>query len=129
MRPLKESYVDGKFTEDTIILRNESRGHCGEEYEDVEETIEMQDDRTEKYKTDGDRLFPEEGRVDAKMAEESQRTRGFHCEWTDQGTSTRKYFEITTCFQNRFIGIGSSSQFLGHCKIGDPAEATCQAYN
>ena len=70
MRPLKESYVDGKFTEDTIILRNESRGHCGEEYEGVEETIEMQDDRTEKYKTDGDRLFPEEGRVDAKMAEE-----------------------------------------------------------
>ena len=40
-KPMKELHVDGKFTEDRTIWKEELQNHSEEVYEDVEETIEM----------------------------------------------------------------------------------------
>ena len=50
-RPLKELYVEEKLTEETVIWMNE------EVYEDPEETIEAQENRIKKYKTDREKHF------------------------------------------------------------------------
>ena len=52
-----------KFTEDRIPWINQLEAHCEEEYEDVEETINIQETRIRKCKTEGGRHFTEEGRV------------------------------------------------------------------
>ena len=52
----------GVFTEDTAIWKEELQRHCEEVYEDVEATIEKQEDRIKEYKTKGNRHITEEGR-------------------------------------------------------------------
>ena len=60
-RPLKEVYVDATFTEDRNIWKEELQRHCEEIFEDVAETIEIQEDMIKKCNEDGDRHFTEEG--------------------------------------------------------------------
>ena len=59
-KPLTELYVDGNFTEDGEEWKNGR--HCDEVYVDPEKTIEVQEERIEKFKREGDRHFTEDGR-------------------------------------------------------------------
>ena len=61
--PLKELHVGGKLPEDRIIWKGEVQRHCEEENEDVEETIEVQEDRIKMYKADGNGHFTKDMRV------------------------------------------------------------------
>ena len=56
-------HVDGVLTEDRAIWKEELQRHCEEVFEDVEETIEKQEDRIKEHKKNGDKHFTEEGGV------------------------------------------------------------------
>ena len=92
--------MGGKLPEDRIIWKGELQRHCEEENEDVEETIEVQEDRIKMYKADGNGHFTEEKRVpdsglgapskDQDGGRESQWTRRLHPDGDDKTASTGK---------------------------------------
>ena len=131
---MKQLYVGGVFTEDRAMWKEELHKHCQELYVDVHETIEKQEDRIKKCKTDGDRHFAGEGiisinsidlvlEVCAKMAEES--VNGSEDSIVTEMIKRfpqKQQHENTRCFQDRFMGL---EELQEDREVGLVAEARC----
>ena len=61
-KPLTELCVDDKFTEDIEECNQELQRHCDEVYMDPEEPKEVQEQKIEYFKKQGDQQFTMNGR-------------------------------------------------------------------
>ena len=132
---MKELYVGGVFTEDRAMWKEELHKHCQELYVDVHETIEKQEDRIKKYKTDGDRHFAGERRISinsidlvleasAKMAEES--VKGSEDSIVTEminGSPQKQQHQNPRCFQDRLMDLGRAVWLQEDREVGLVAEA------
>ena len=101
---LDELRVDGRSTEDRTIWKEALQRHCEEAYEDVEETIERQEDRIEKYQREGDRHCTEEGRTAEITIDCVLQARPEDSIVTEMIKQPQEdIYEITTCVQDSSV--------------------------
>ena len=132
-KTLKELYVDGRFTEDRAVRKEELQWHCEEVCDDQEETTEKPKGRISQNKSQCDNQFAKERRIAEIIFDLLLRARTRMAEGKVNGpedsvvTKTikelfhEKICEITKCFQARFMDQEDSE----NCAINFLEDARC----